>query len=77
MWKTNRRMFCFVWTVLLAGVFSWRTVLAEPAPTLADGETFTYALYLKHGFISVKAGMAYLDVKKRDEIGRASCRERV
>ena len=66
MWKTNRRMFCFVWTVLLAGVFSWRTVLAEPAPTLADGETFTYALYLKHGFISVKAGMAYLDVKKRD-----------
>ncbi|MBR2839098.1 MAG: DUF3108 domain-containing protein [Kiritimatiellae bacterium] len=52
--------------VSLAGALSLGTALAEPARALADGETFTYALYLKHGFVTVKAGMAQLDVKERD-----------
>ena len=58
--------FSIVRTVLLACALSWGTAFADSAPLLDDGETFTYALYLKCGFVSVKAGMASLDVKELD-----------
>ena len=51
--------------LLAAAAFSWGAVLAE-APRLVDGETFTYALYLKQGFVTVKAGTASLAVRETD-----------
>lgn len=57
--------------LLSAVAFSCGTALAE-APRIADGEKFTYALYVKQGFITVKAGMAYLSVKEKDGAYEAS-----
>ena len=52
-------------TVLAAGALSWGTALAE-APRLVNGETFAYALYLKQGFVTVRAGTASLAVKETE-----------
>ena len=49
---------------LIAGSLSCGTVLAG-SPRLADGEKFTYVLYLKQGFVSVKAGVATIAVAKK------------
>lgn len=51
--------------LLAAAAFSCGTVLAE-APRLVDGERFTYALYLKQGFVTVKAGTASLAVRETE-----------
>ena len=47
------------------------TALAD-APRIADGEEFDYALYVKQGFITVKAGTAHLSVKEKDGAYEAS-----
>ena len=41
--------------------------LAVQAPRIADGESFTYALYLKQGLLTVRAGTASLNVTKKGD----------
>ena len=40
---------------------------AVQAPRIADGESFTYALYLKQGLLTVRAGTASLNVTKKGD----------
>ena len=45
---------------------SWGAVHAE-VPRLAGGETFTYALYVQQGFVTIKAGMASIAITEAGE----------